>query len=104
MIPSLPSPPAFLFTPLLNNPSNPIRNVRRRWEAQAFLKTQNMSYAGKNSDYDKYFRRLTDRNLLYVPTPEERAADEAAQRRAALAAAALVLAPLALVAALAAQR
>ncbi|KAF6250505.1 hypothetical protein COO60DRAFT_1646775 [Scenedesmus sp. NREL 46B-D3] len=70
------------------------------FQAMTFLKTENISYAVKKDEYLKYFRRGADRNRMYVPSEEERAADQAEASKAAVVALAVVLGPVVVMAAL----
>eukprot|EP00878_Enallax_costatus_P025661 GHUV01027476.1.p1 GENE.GHUV01027476.1~~GHUV01027476.1.p1 ORF type:complete len:130 (+),score=36.82 GHUV01027476.1:193-582(+) len=70
------------------------------FQAMSFLKTEGLSYAVKKEDYLKYFRRAADRNRLYVPSEEEKAADQAEATKAAAVALGVVLGPVVLIGAL----
>lgn len=71
------------------------------FDAAAFLKADTMSYAGNTrEEYAKYFRRIADRNRLYVATEEERERDKAAIKLTVVIALVVMLGPLAVFAVL----
>eukprot|EP00955_Chlamydomonas_euryale_P095308 364930-Chlamydomonas_euryale.AAC.17 len=74
------------------------------FKAAEFLKADQFSYGTKKSDYMKYFRGFADRNKVYVSSEEERLRDEQMNRISALIAVTVLVAPIALLGSLAAQR
>ncbi|GBF88088.1 hypothetical protein Rsub_00800 [Raphidocelis subcapitata] len=97
-----------LYRRLKGHPSGEVGRKARHlvfgFQAMDFLKTKNLSYSVDKSAYDKYFRRFADQSRVYVASEEEREADEAASRAAALIAAGVVLGPVAVFAAYALGR
>ncbi|KAF5834031.1 hypothetical protein DUNSADRAFT_9470 [Dunaliella salina] len=71
------------------------------FEAATFLKADQFSYGVRKGDYDPYFRRIIDKNKVYVPTPEEREADKRGELVAAVTAVMVITFPFGLAAALA---
>jgi len=71
------------------------------FEAATFLKADQFNYGVRKGDYDPYFRRIIDKNKVYVPTPEEREADKRSELVAAVTAVLVITFPFGLAAALA---
>eukprot|EP00199_Chlamydomonas_sp_CCMP681_P000640 CAMPEP_0119109350 /NCGR_PEP_ID=MMETSP1180-20130426/17859_1 /TAXON_ID=3052 ORGANISM="Chlamydomonas cf sp, Strain CCMP681" /NCGR_SAMPLE_ID=MMETSP1180 /ASSEMBLY_ACC=CAM_ASM_000741 /LENGTH=461 /DNA_ID=CAMNT_0007095093 /DNA_START=17 /DNA_END=1402 /DNA_ORIENTATION=+ len=64
------------------------------FQASTYLKADTINYSARNADFLKYMRGAVDRTRVWVPTEQERIADEQAARKAALISAAVLLGPL----------
>ncbi|MEW5314116.1 MAG: hypothetical protein WDW38_005636 [Sanguina aurantia] len=84
--------------------SKKARQMLFGFEAMTFMKTSSASMGVKNTDYASYFRRMADRNRVYVSTEKDRQSDEELARLATAIAVGVLVAPLMLVAGLAATR
>lgn len=88
-----------VYKTLLNHPSAGVgrraRQMLAGFDAAAFLKADTISFSGnKREEYAKYFRKIADRNRLYIATEQEKERDKASARMSMAIALATILGPI----------